>query len=72
MQLLLSARHQFPPRVIQHAVCLYLRFQISVRDVADLLAERGLSFIYGAIRRWVTKFGTAYAKRLSAVRPKPV
>jgi transposase-like protein len=66
------ARHQFPPSVIQHAVWLYLRFQLSLRDVEDLLAERGLDVSYETVRRWVTKFGTAYAKRLRAGRPKPI
>jgi len=72
MQPVSYARHQFPPSVIQHAVWLYLRFQLSLRDVEDLLAERGLDVSYETIRRWVTKFGTAYAKRLRAGRPKPV
>lgn len=71
MQPLSYARHQFPPSVIQHAVWLYLRFQLSLRDVEDLLAERGLDVSYETIRRWVAKFGTPYAKRLRAGRPKP-
>lgn len=66
------ARHQFPPSVIQHAVWLYLRFPLSLRDVEDLLAERGLDISYETIRRWVTKFDAVYAKRLRAIRPKPV
>ena len=36
------ARHQFSPDMIRYAVCLYLRFTLSFRDVEDLLAERGL------------------------------
>jgi putative transposase len=36
------ASHQFPPAIIRHAVLLYLRFTLSYRDVADLLAERRL------------------------------
>ena len=71
MQPVSYARHQFPPSVIQRAVWLYLRFQLSLRDVEELLAERGLDVSYETIRRWVTKFGTAYAKRLKAGRPKP-
>ena len=39
------ARHHFPPSVIQHTVWLYLRFCLSLRDVEDLLAERGLELI---------------------------
>ena len=72
MQPVSYARHQFPPGVIQHAVWLYLRFQLSLGDVEDLLAERGLDVSYETIRRWVTKFGTEYAKRLKAGHPKPI
>jgi len=51
------ARHQFPPDVIRHAVWLYLRFTLSLRDVEEMLAERGLDLTYEAVRRWVAKFG---------------
>jgi putative transposase len=37
----------------QHAVCLYLRFALSFRDVEDLPAERGLDAFYETVRRWV-------------------
>ena len=56
------ARHRFPAEVIQHAVWLYLRFTLSFRDVEDLLAERGLDISYETVRRWVGKFGGAYAR----------
>jgi putative transposase len=46
------ARHQFPPSIIRQAVCLYLRFTLSYRDVEDLLAERGLDVSYETVRRW--------------------
>jgi len=65
------ARHQFPPVVIQHAVWLYLRFTLSYRDVEDLLAERGVDLSYETIRRWVLKFGPAFAQRLRRGRPRP-
>ena len=35
-------RHRFPPEIIQYAVWLYHRFNLSHRDVEDLLAERGM------------------------------
>src|SRR5262249_1326901 len=38
-------RHRFPPVVIQHAVWLYLRFTLSYRDVEDLLASAGSTFL---------------------------
>jgi putative transposase len=65
------ARHQFPPVVIQHAVWLYLRFTLSYRDVEDLLAERGVDLSYETIRRWVLKFGPAFAQRLRRGRLRP-
>ena len=36
-------RHRFPPEIIQYAVWLYHRFNLSHRDIEDLLAERGMS-----------------------------
>lgn len=35
-------RHRFPPEIIQYAVWLYYKFNLSHRDVEDLLAERGM------------------------------
>ncbi len=46
------ARHRFPPEIIQHVVWLYLRFTLSLRDVEELLAERGLDISYETVRRW--------------------
>ena len=64
-------RHRFPPRIIGHAVWLYLRFTLSYRDVEDLLAARGLDVSYETVRRWVLKFGPAVAQKLRHARPKP-
>ena len=55
------ARHHVPPSVIQHAVWLYLRFCLSLRDGEDLLAERGLDLSYETVRCWVAKLGPLYA-----------
>jgi putative transposase len=43
---------------------LYHRFNLSHRDVEDLLAERGVTVSYEAIRLWCNKFGSKYAQRL--------
>jgi putative transposase len=56
--------HRFPPEIIQYAVWLYLRFNLSIRDVEDLLAQRGIIVSYEAIRLWINKFGPKYAKKL--------
>src|ERR671915_856851 len=65
------ARHQFPAEIIQHAVWLYLRFTLSYRDVEELLAERGIETSYETVRRWVLKFGPAFARNLRRLQPRP-
>ena len=57
-------RHRFPPDIIQYAVWLYHRFNLSHRDIEDLLAERGIVVSYEAIRLWCNKFGPRFACRL--------
>ena len=57
--------------MIRHAVWLYLRFCLSLRDVEDLLAGRGLDLSYETVRRWVAQFGPLYARQLRRQRPRP-
>jgi len=57
-------RHLFPPEIIQYAVWLYHRFNLSYRDIEDLLAQHGIRVSYEAIRLWCNKFGSKYAQRL--------
>ena len=71
MQEISYRRHRFPPSIIQHAVWLYFRFPLSYRDVEDLLAERGIDVTYETVRRWALKFGSAYARKLTQLRPRP-
>ena len=57
-------RHRFPPDIISYAVWLYYRFNLSHRDIEDLLAERGIIVSREAIRLWCIKFGAIYTRRL--------
>ena len=57
-------RHRFPPDIISYVVWLYHRFNLSHRDIEDLLAERGITVSYETIRLWCIKFGAKYARRL--------
>ncbi len=57
-------RYRFPPEIIQYAVWLYYRFNLSHRDIEDLLSERSIIVSYEAIRIWCRKFGAQYARRL--------
>jgi transposase-like protein len=47
--------------IIHQAIWLYLRFTLSLRDVEDLLAERGEALSYETVRRWVNHFGPMIA-----------
>ena len=57
-------RHRFPPEIISYSVWLYFRFNLSHRDIEDLLAERGIIVSREAIRLWCIKFGAIYTRRL--------
>jgi putative transposase len=57
-------RHRFPPDIISYAVWLYYRFNLSHRDIEDLLAQRGITVSREAIRLWCIKFGAIYTRRL--------
>ena len=61
-------RYRFPLEIIQHAVWLYHRFNLSHRDIEDLLAEREITVSYEAIRLWCNKVGSEYARRLKRKR----
>ena len=64
-------RHRFPSAVILQAVRLYFRFTLSVRDVEELMAERGVEVSREAVRCWVIKFGPLIAASLRRRRDRP-
>lgn len=42
---------RFPPEVIAHCVWLYHRFALSLRDVEELMLERGVEVSHEAIHQ---------------------
>jgi putative transposase len=56
--------YRFPPEIISYAVWLYLRFSLSLRDVEELLADRGVAVTYETIGQRVRKFGPVFAQDL--------
>ena len=61
----LYKRYRFLSEIIRYAAWLYHRFNLSHRDIEDLLAERGIIVSYESIRVWCNKFGPQYVKRLN-------
>jgi putative transposase len=64
-------RHRFPAAVIVQAVRWYFRFTLSIRDVEELMAERGVEVSREATRCWVIKFGPLIAANLRRARSRP-
>src|ERR1700682_3712549 len=62
--------HRYPAAVISCAVRWYFRFQLSLRDIEELLFERGVIVSYETVRRWC-KFGAGFGHRVKAARRKP-
>jgi putative transposase len=49
------------PEIIKLAVMYYIRFPLSLRQVEDILHERGIDICHETIRYWWNKFGTLFA-----------
>ncbi len=49
------------PEVIRLGVMMYVRFPLSLRNVEDLLAERGIDICHETVRHWWNRFGPLFA-----------
>tara|TARA_Y100001968_G_scaffold193232_1_gene177210 strand:- start:308 stop:664 length:357 start_codon:yes stop_codon:yes gene_type:complete len=58
-----KGRH-FTGEVILWAVRWYCRYGISYRDLAEMLAERGIDVDHTTIYRWVQRYAPEMEKRL--------
>ena len=52
------------PEVIRLAVMMYIRFPLSLRNVEDLLHERGIDVSYESVRFWWLRFGPKFASEI--------
>ena len=58
-----SPFHRFnsSPEIIRLAVLMYVRFPLSLRNVEDLLFERGIDICHETVRHWWNRFGPMFA-----------
>jgi putative transposase len=49
------------PEIIRLAVLMYVRFPLSLRNVEDLLFERGIDICHETVRLWWNRFGPLFA-----------
>lgn len=65
------AGFRFPPEVIVVAIRWYLRFNLSYRDVEELLIERGVEVHHVTVFRWVQRFAPLLADAARFFRHAP-
>jgi putative transposase len=52
------------PKIIHLAVMLYVRFPLSLRNVEDLLHERGVEISHDTVQIWWNRFGPMFASEI--------
>ena len=60
------------PEIIRLAVMMYVRFPLSLRNVEDLLHERGIDISHEAVQYWWNRFGPLFAREIRKKRIHPV
>jgi len=53
------------PEIIRLAVMMYVRYPLSLRQVEDLLSERGIDICHERVRFWWNRFGQMFAAKMS-------
>lgn len=56
------------PEIIRLAVMMYIRFPLSLRNVEDLLHERGIDVTHETVRFWWNRFGPMMAREIKKRR----
>ena len=56
------------PEVIRLAVMMYIRYPLSLRQVEDLLFERGIDICHETVRFWWNRFGPLFAAEIRTRR----
>ncbi len=52
------------PEIIRLAVLMYVKYPLSLRNVEDLLAERGIDISHETVRFWWNRFGPMFAAEI--------
>jgi putative transposase len=63
--------YRFPAAVISGGVRWYFRFNLGLRDIEELLLERGVVVTYETIRCGCDKFGAGFARCAEAALRRP-
>ena len=64
-----KGRH-FEASLILQAVCWYLRYPLSYRDIEEMFRERGLAVDHSTVNRWVLVYAPLIESRLTSLATK--
>src|ERR1700744_3184331 len=56
------------PEVIRLTVMMYVKYPLSLRNVEDLLHERGIDICHETVRHWWNRFGPMFAAEIKKKR----
>ena|SRR5258706_15682219 len=59
------------PYIIRLAVLMYSKYPLLLRNVEDLLAERGIDICHETVRHWWNRFGPIFAAEIKKKRIGP-
>ncbi len=62
--------YRFPKDIIAYALRLYHRFTLSLRDVQEILFERGIIVSHETLPQWGKKVGPEYANKIRRREPR--
>jgi putative transposase len=61
-------RFNSSPELIRFVVMMYVKYPLSLRNVEDLLAERGIDICHETVRFWWNRFGPMFAAEIRRKR----
>ena len=64
-------RYRYPAEIISYAIWIYHRFNVSYRDVEEILRYRGIMVSYESIRSWCNTFSKDFANVIKKKEPNP-
>ena len=59
------------PEVIRLVVMMYVNYPLSLRNVEDLLFERGIDICHETVRLWWNRFGPMFAAEIRTKAGRP-
>jgi putative transposase len=63
--------YKYPKVIIGHAVKYYYRYKLSLRDISELMLDRGVEVTYETLRQWNKTWGPVFAKGIRCKRRSP-